>query len=92
MRKNGQMSFTDAKLTLKKKQTRRERFLAQLDELIPWADLPKAVSQELAKNLSRSTLLDGMAHLFRARSYEHSHGVIVSRIWANRLKWRRKCP
>ena len=34
MRKNGQMRFTDAELTLKKKQTHRERFLAQLDELI----------------------------------------------------------
>ncbi|MDA3878238.1 MAG: IS5 family transposase, partial [Halothiobacillus sp.] len=32
----------------------------------------------LAKNLSRITWLAGMANLFRARSYEHRHGMIVS--------------
>jgi len=32
----------------------------------------------LAKNLSRITLLAGMANLFRARSYERRHGMIAS--------------
>jgi hypothetical protein len=36
------------------------------------------VEYALAKNLSRITLLAGMANLFRARSYERRHGMIVS--------------
>lgn len=32
----------------------------------------------LAKNLSRITMLSGMANLLRARSYECRHGMIVS--------------
>lgn len=33
------MSFSDAEMSLKKKQTRREQFLSQLDTLVPWSDL-----------------------------------------------------
>lgn len=32
----------------------------------------------LTKNLSRITLLTGIANLFRARNYERHHGMIVS--------------
>lgn len=36
MKKSGQLSFTDAEQATKKKATRREQFLNQLDSLLPW--------------------------------------------------------
>ena len=36
---NGQLSFSDIEHTHKKKTTRRERFLAQLERLLPWSVL-----------------------------------------------------
>ena len=39
-----QTSFSDLEYTGKKKQTRRERFLAQLDAVTPWADLEAALA------------------------------------------------
>ena len=60
MRKNGQMSFTDAELTLKKKQTRRERFLVQLDELVPWADLLAVIEPHYPRSGSRAVSLLGL--------------------------------
>ena len=34
-----QMSFGDAEYAGKRKQTRREAFLAEMDKLVPWSDL-----------------------------------------------------
>lgn len=65
MRKNGQMSFTDAELTLKKKQTRRERFLAQLDELIPWADLLAVIEPHYPRSGSRGRQPIGLEVMLR---------------------------
>ncbi|BCE01739.1 hypothetical protein [Marinicellulosiphila megalodicopiae] len=31
-----QLSFTDAESHLKRKQTRKEKFLNQMEELVPW--------------------------------------------------------
>ena len=39
-----QTSFSDLEYAGKKKQTRRERFLAQLETLTPWADLEAALA------------------------------------------------
>lgn len=39
MKANGQMSFSDAEIASKTKTTRRERFLTQLEQLLPWANL-----------------------------------------------------
>ncbi len=38
-----QTSFSDLEYAGKKKQTRRDRFLAQLDTLTPWAALVAAI-------------------------------------------------
>ena len=32
-----QMSFSDFEYAGKRKQTRRERFLAEMDQVVPWA-------------------------------------------------------
>ena len=34
-----QMSFSDFEYAGKRKQTRRERFLAEMDQVVPWAGL-----------------------------------------------------
>lgn len=31
-----QVSFADAEFTQKRRQTRKERFLTRMDEIIPW--------------------------------------------------------
>ena len=39
MQVNGQLSFSDAEIASKKKITRRERFLGQLEQILPWHTL-----------------------------------------------------
>jgi len=34
-----QMSFTDAEYRIKRKQTRREIFLAEMDRVVPWKEI-----------------------------------------------------
>ena len=34
-----QKSFSDFEYTGTRKQTRRERFLAEMDQVVPWSDL-----------------------------------------------------
>ena len=34
-----QMTFADAEYAGKRKQTRRERFLNEMDQVVPWKDL-----------------------------------------------------
>lgn len=41
-----QLSFSDAEGQAKRKQTRREKFLAQMDELLPWKELWKSKGSE----------------------------------------------
>ena len=38
-----QMSFSDAEYGTKRKQTRREKFLAEMDKVIPWNLLEKRI-------------------------------------------------
>lgn len=65
MRKNGQLSFTDAELRLKKKQTRRERFLVQLEELIPWTDLLAVIAPHYPRSGSRGRQPIGLEVMLR---------------------------
>lgn len=34
-----QMSFTDAEYEIKRKQTRRKIFLAEMDQVVPWKEI-----------------------------------------------------
>lgn len=65
MQKNGQMSFTDAEMSLKKRQTRRERFLVQLDELIPWADLLAVIEPHYPRTGNRGRQPIGLEVMLR---------------------------
>lgn len=44
-----QLSFSDAEYQRKRRPTRRERFLAQMDQLIPWKKLEKRLAQPYPK-------------------------------------------
>lgn len=44
-----QMSFADAEFTQKRRQTRKERFLARMDEIIPWALLEGIIEPHYPK-------------------------------------------
>jgi IS5 family transposase len=50
---SGQLSFIDAELARKGKVTRRERFLAQLDRLLPWSDLLALIEPHYPKSGQR---------------------------------------
>lgn len=44
-----QLSFSEAEYNVKKRKTRREKFLEQMDELIPWKQLENKVRRYYAK-------------------------------------------
>jgi IS5 family transposase len=46
-----QLSFSDAEGQIKRKQTRREKFLSQMDELLPWKELQRPISRYYSKSL-----------------------------------------
>lgn len=46
-----QLSFSDAEGQAKRKQTRREKFLKQMDELLPWKELERPVARYYSKSL-----------------------------------------
>jgi len=47
-----QLSFSDAEGQAKRKQTRREKFLSQMDGLLPWKELEKPIARYYSKSLS----------------------------------------
>ena len=42
-----QMSFADAEYAGKRKQTRRERFLLEMDQVVPWKPLLALIGKRL---------------------------------------------
>ena len=46
-----QLSFSDAEGQAKRKQTRREKFLAEMDTLLPWKELQKPIARYYSKSL-----------------------------------------
>ena len=44
-----QISFSDLAYTHKKKTTRKERFLAEMNDLLPWKHLPKPMVRKYPK-------------------------------------------
>lgn len=65
MKKTGQMSFSDAEMSLKKKQTRREQFLSQLDTLVPWSDLLALIAPHYATSGRRGRQPIGLEVMLR---------------------------
>ena len=44
-----QLTFSEAEFHHKKRKTRREKFLNQMDELIPWKRLQKKIARDYPK-------------------------------------------
>lgn len=44
-----QLSFIDAEYQRKRRPTRREKFLAEMDQLIPWKKLEKRTAHPIRK-------------------------------------------
>lgn len=44
-----QLSFSDAEYNGKRKQTRREKFLAEMEQVIPWSRLEKRIQPHYPK-------------------------------------------
>jgi len=44
-----QQSFSDAEYSNKRRQTRRERFLAEMEEVIPWSRLERLIEPHYPK-------------------------------------------
>ncbi len=65
MKKSGQLSFSDAEHALKKKQTRRERFLNHLDQLLPWHELFALIEPHYPKSGARGQQPIGLAVMLR---------------------------
>ena len=47
-----QLSFSDAEGQAKRKQTRREKFLAEMDKLLPWSEMATPISRYYSKSLT----------------------------------------
>lgn len=47
-----QLSFSDAEGQAKRKQTRREKFLAEMDKLLPWKELATPIRRYYSKSLT----------------------------------------
>lgn len=47
-----QLSFSDAEGQAKRKQTRREKFLAEMEKLLPWKELASPISRYYSKSLT----------------------------------------
>jgi len=58
-----QRSFSELEYAAKKKVTRRDRFLSQIDAVTPWAELVSALAPHYPK---RENLLACPAQVFRA--------------------------
>jgi hypothetical protein len=84
MQKDGQMSFTDAELLLQKKQTRRERFLAQLDELVPWTDLLAVIEPHYPRSGHRGRQPIGLEVMLRIHLVQLAYN---SRIRRWKMPW-----
>ncbi|WP_019604724.1 IS5/IS1182 family transposase, partial [Teredinibacter turnerae] len=46
-----QLSFSDAEGQAKRKQTRREKFLLEMDKLLPWNELERPIARYYSKSL-----------------------------------------
>jgi len=44
-----QISFTDAEFSAKKRKTRREKFLEEMESVVPWKDLEAVIEPHYPK-------------------------------------------
>ena len=49
------LSFSDVEFDAQRKQTRRDKFLAEMDEVVPWARLTALIEPVYPQSQSRSS-------------------------------------
>ena len=57
-----QLTFAEAEYAIKKRTTRREKFLARLEELIPWQKLKQQLSKGYQKTGPGTLLSHSFSH------------------------------
>jgi IS5 family transposase len=68
-----QMSFSDAEYGTKRKQTRREKFLAEMDQVIPWQRLGKRIEPFYRKTGGRPPY--PLSVMLRIHLMQHWYGL-----------------
>lgn len=53
----GQLTFAEAEYNVKKRKTRREKFLEQMDILIPWKQLERKIQRLLPQKWPRPSTI-----------------------------------
>lgn len=70
-----QMSFSDAEYASKKKLTRRDRFLAEIEAVTPWSALVAAIEPVYPKGDGRGRPLIGIARMLRMYVAQQCFGL-----------------
>ena len=70
-----QISFSEAEFTGKKKVTRRERFLAELEKLVPWAELTAVIAPYYPKGEGRGRRPIGLERMLRMYLVQQCFGL-----------------
>lgn len=70
-----QKSFSDFEYAAKKKQTRRDRFLAQLEQSVPWAALVSALEAHYPKSRGRGRPTIGLERILRMYIAQQCFGL-----------------
>lgn len=68
-----QMSFSDAEYHAKRRQTRREKFLAEMDKVIPWSRLEKRIEPFYRKTGGRPPY--PLSVMLRVHLMQHWYGL-----------------
>ena len=74
--KKQQLSFSDFEHKAKRKQTRRERFLAEMDRLVPWKVLADLVEPHYGgtSGMAAGSYASDSLHAALVRSERPGHG------------------
>ena len=70
-----QLSFSDLEYAAKRKVTRRDRFLAELEAITPWAQLEAALAPFYPKGGGRGRPPIGLARMLRMMIAQHCFGL-----------------
>ncbi|WP_217127066.1 transposase [Hydrogenophilus thiooxidans] len=70
-----QISFSEAEFTGKKKVTRRERFLSELEKLVPWAELTAVIAPYYPKSEGRGGRPIGLERMLRMYLVQQCFGL-----------------
>lgn len=70
-----QMSFSDAEYASKKKLTRRDRFLAEIEAITPWSALVAAIEPVYPKGDGRGRPPIGVARILRMYVAQQCFGL-----------------